>query len=120
MWRCFVVLYSARFQTSETTSNVWPLAFQFHSHLVCLSSFLCFSSQLFAARSKEHEKYGGDPDQPHKLHIVTRVRSVIRRPYWEKDMVKNLGLEKVSVCMSRPTNFAIFNNLLGGGISNPF
>uniref|UniRef100_H3D8N6 Large ribosomal subunit protein uL30m n=1 Tax=Tetraodon nigroviridis TaxID=99883 RepID=H3D8N6_TETNG len=53
--------------------------------------------ELFAARSKEHEKYGGDPDQPHKLHIVTRVRSVIRRPYWEKDMIKHLGLEKSHV-----------------------
>lgn len=58
--------------------------------------FCIFPSQLFAARSKEHEKYGGDPDHPHKLHIVTRVRSVIRRPYWEKDMVKHLGLEKVT------------------------
>lgn len=50
--------------------------------------------EIFAERSKEHEKYGGDPDQPHKLHIVTRVRSVIRRPYWEKELVKHLGLEK--------------------------
>ncbi|XP_041807393.1 39S ribosomal protein L30, mitochondrial [Chelmon rostratus] len=53
--------------------------------------------QLFAERSKEHEKYGGDPDQPHKLHIVTRVKSVIRRPYWEKEMVKHLGLQKAHV-----------------------
>lgn len=54
-----------------------------------------FSSQLFAERSKEHDKYGGDPDQPHKLHIVTRVKSVMRRPYWEKEAVKFLGLQKV-------------------------
>ena len=54
-----------------------------------------WSSQLFAERSKEHEKYGGDPDQPHKLHLVTRVKSVIRRPYWEKEIVKYLGLQKV-------------------------
>lgn len=53
--------------------------------------------KLFEERSKEHEKYGGDPDQPHKLHIVTRVKSVIRRPYWEKDIVKYLGLEKAHV-----------------------
>ncbi|XP_076016602.1 large ribosomal subunit protein uL30m [Genypterus blacodes] len=53
--------------------------------------------ELFAERSKEHEKYGGDPDQPHKLHIVTRVRSVMRRPYWEKEMVKSLGLLKAQV-----------------------
>ncbi|KAM4558283.1 large ribosomal subunit protein uL30m [Odontesthes bonariensis] len=53
--------------------------------------------ELFAERSKEHEKYGGDPDQPHKLHIVTRVRSVMRRPHWEKEMVKHLGLQKAYV-----------------------
>ncbi|XP_020504016.1 39S ribosomal protein L30, mitochondrial [Labrus bergylta] len=53
--------------------------------------------ELFAERSKEHEKYGGDPDQPHKLHIVTRVKSVMRRPYWEKEMVKTLGLDKAHV-----------------------
>ncbi|XP_003961848.1 large ribosomal subunit protein uL30m [Takifugu rubripes] len=53
--------------------------------------------EIFVARSKEHVKYGGDPDQPHKLHIVTRVKSVMRRPYWEKDMVKHLGLEKAHI-----------------------
>ncbi|XP_037542481.1 39S ribosomal protein L30, mitochondrial [Nematolebias whitei] len=50
--------------------------------------------EIFAERSKEHDKYGGDPEQPHKLHLVTRVRSVMRRPYWEKEMIKHLGLEK--------------------------
>ncbi|XP_077391923.1 large ribosomal subunit protein uL30m [Festucalex cinctus] len=50
--------------------------------------------EIFEERSKEHEKYGGDPEQPHKLHIVTRVKSVISRPYWEKNMVKSLGLQK--------------------------
>lgn len=53
--------------------------------------------ELFAERSQEHEKYGGDPDQPHKLHIVTRVKSVIRRPYWEKEIVKHFGLQKAQV-----------------------
>ncbi|XP_024141982.1 39S ribosomal protein L30, mitochondrial isoform X2 [Oryzias melastigma] len=53
--------------------------------------------ELFAERSKEHDKYGGDPDQPHKLHIVTRVKSTMRRPYWEKEMVKHLGLQKAHV-----------------------
>lgn len=51
----------------------------------------------FAERAKEHEKYGGDPEQPHKLHIVTRVKSAMRRPYWEKDMIKYLGLQKAHV-----------------------
>uniref|UniRef100_A0A3B3IIC7 Large ribosomal subunit protein uL30m n=2 Tax=Oryzias latipes TaxID=8090 RepID=A0A3B3IIC7_ORYLA len=53
--------------------------------------------EVFAERSKEHDKYGGDPDQPHKLHIVTRVKSTMRRPYWEKEMVKHLGLQKAHV-----------------------
>ncbi|XP_051564327.1 39S ribosomal protein L30, mitochondrial [Myxocyprinus asiaticus] len=50
--------------------------------------------QVFEERSKEHEKYGGDPEQPHKLHIVTRVKSTMRRPYWERKVVKSLGLMK--------------------------
>ncbi|XP_027879718.1 large ribosomal subunit protein uL30m [Xiphophorus couchianus] len=49
---------------------------------------------IFEERSKEHEKYGGDPEQPHKLHIVTRVKSAMRRPYWEKNIVKYFGLQK--------------------------
>lgn len=52
--------------------------------------------QVFEERSKEHEIYGGDPEQPHKLHVVTRVKSTKRRPYWEKKVVKSLGLLKVS------------------------
>ncbi|KAM7380328.1 hypothetical protein PAMP_003634 [Pampus punctatissimus] len=67
--------------------------------------------ELFAERSQEHEKYGGDPDQPHKLHIVTRVRSVIRRPYWEKEMVKHLGLQKVRLLScSKPTTNKTFRH----------
>ncbi|NP_001018597.1 large ribosomal subunit protein uL30m [Danio rerio] len=52
------------------------------------------SPQVFEERAKEHDKYGGDPEQPHKLHIVTRVKSTMRRPYWEKKVVKSLGLMK--------------------------
>ncbi|XP_061698615.1 39S ribosomal protein L30, mitochondrial [Syngnathoides biaculeatus] len=55
------------------------------------------SPELIASWSRNHDKYGGDPEQPHKLHIVTRVRSTMRRPYWEKDMVKQLGLQKANV-----------------------
>ncbi|KAI7808934.1 39S ribosomal protein L30, mitochondrial [Triplophysa rosa] len=50
--------------------------------------------QVFEERAKEHDKYGGDPELPHKLHIVTRVKSTMRRPYWEKKVVKSLGLLK--------------------------
>ncbi|KAM9850966.1 large ribosomal subunit protein uL30m isoform 1-T2 [Aulostomus maculatus] len=55
------------------------------------------SMEVIARRSEEHEKYGGDPDQPHKLHLVTRVKSVKRRPYWEKEMISDLGLHKAHV-----------------------
>uniref|UniRef100_A0A670KDG1 Uncharacterized protein n=1 Tax=Podarcis muralis TaxID=64176 RepID=A0A670KDG1_PODMU len=49
---------------------------------------------VFQLRPGDHEKYGGDPQQPHKLHLVTRVRSGRRRPYLEKEIIKFLGLEK--------------------------
>ncbi|XP_062288170.1 39S ribosomal protein L30, mitochondrial [Scomber scombrus] len=65
----------------------------------------------FAERSQEHEKYGGDPDQPHKLHIVMRVRSVKRRPYWEKETVKHLGLEKSHVPVIHKNTPAVNNQL---------
>lgn len=67
--------------------------------------------ELFAERSKEHEKYGGNPDQPHKLHIVTRVKSVMGRPHWEKDMVKYLGLQKAHVPVIHKNTTAV-NHLL--------
>nr|XP_035966661.1 39S ribosomal protein L30, mitochondrial isoform X3 [Halichoerus grypus] len=50
--------------------------------------------QVFQSSPADHEKYGGDPQHPHKLHIVTRIKSTKRRPYWEKDIIKMLGLEK--------------------------
>uniref|UniRef100_F7BI95 Large ribosomal subunit protein uL30m n=1 Tax=Xenopus tropicalis TaxID=8364 RepID=F7BI95_XENTR len=42
----------------------------------------------------DHEKYGGDPQQPHKLHLVTRIKSGVGRPYWEKKTLELLGLQK--------------------------
>ncbi|NP_001030520.1 39S ribosomal protein L30, mitochondrial [Bos indicus x Bos taurus] len=50
--------------------------------------------EVFRPSPEDHEKYGGDPQQPHKLHIVTRIKSTKRRPYWEKDIIKMLGLQK--------------------------
>uniref|UniRef100_H0VHI3 Large ribosomal subunit protein uL30m n=1 Tax=Cavia porcellus TaxID=10141 RepID=H0VHI3_CAVPO len=50
--------------------------------------------KVFQPSPEDHEKYGGDPQHPHKLHIVTRIKSTKRRPYWEKDTIKMLGLEK--------------------------
>ncbi|KAM6985103.1 large ribosomal subunit protein uL30m [Aplochiton taeniatus] len=67
--------------------------------------------ELFKERSKEHEKYGGDPNQPHKLHIVTRVKSAMRRPYWEKKLVKDLGLEKAYVPVIHKNTHSVNNQL---------
>ncbi|XP_038287569.1 39S ribosomal protein L30, mitochondrial-like isoform X1 [Canis lupus familiaris] len=50
--------------------------------------------KVFQPSPADHEKYGGDPQHPHKLHIVTRIKSTKRHPYWEKDIINMLGLEK--------------------------
>ncbi|KAM4853098.1 large ribosomal subunit protein uL30m-like [Thomomys bottae] len=50
--------------------------------------------KVFPASPKDHKKYGGDPQHPHQLHIVTRIKSTQRCPYWEKDIIKMLGLQK--------------------------
>ncbi|XP_054445633.1 39S ribosomal protein L30, mitochondrial-like [Pteronotus mesoamericanus] len=50
--------------------------------------------KVFQPSPEDHEKYGGDPQHPHKLHIVTKIKSVKRYLYWEKDVIKMLGLEK--------------------------
>ncbi|KAG8586826.1 hypothetical protein GDO81_005493, partial [Engystomops pustulosus] len=52
--------------------------------------------EAFEPKPEDHEKYGGDPQQPHKLHLVTRIRSFIGRPYWEKEIIEKLGLQKVN------------------------
>ncbi|KAM4699739.1 large ribosomal subunit protein uL30m isoform 1-T2 [Discoglossus pictus] len=48
----------------------------------------------YQPQPEDHKKYGGDPQQPHKLHIVTRIKSGIGRPYWEKKTLEMLGLHK--------------------------
>ncbi|XP_075053821.1 large ribosomal subunit protein uL30m [Mixophyes fleayi] len=50
--------------------------------------------QAFQPKPEDHEKYGGNPEQAHKLHLITRIRSWVGRPYWEKEMIDNLGLQK--------------------------
>uniref|UniRef100_A0A2K6EF52 Large ribosomal subunit protein uL30m n=1 Tax=Propithecus coquereli TaxID=379532 RepID=A0A2K6EF52_PROCO len=50
--------------------------------------------EVFQPSPEDHEKYGGDPQNPHKLHTVTRIKSRKRPPYWEKDTIKMLGLQK--------------------------
>ncbi|XP_075708741.1 large ribosomal subunit protein uL30m [Rhinoderma darwinii] len=50
--------------------------------------------ETFQPKPEDHEKYGGDPQQPHKIHLITRVRSWVGRPYWEKEVIDSLGLQK--------------------------
>ncbi|XP_021075621.1 39S ribosomal protein L30, mitochondrial-like [Mus pahari] len=50
--------------------------------------------KVFRPRSEDNERYGGDPQNPHKLYIATRIRNTKRRPYWEKDTIKTLGRQK--------------------------
>ncbi|KAI1899851.1 hypothetical protein AGOR_G00066030 [Albula goreensis] len=73
---------------TETTQLPWILSFR--------SKFTKsrIPPEIFEERAKEHDKYGGDPEQPHKLHLITRVKTTLRRPYWEKKIVQDLGLEK--------------------------
>uniref|UniRef100_UPI00358E9FD3 large ribosomal subunit protein uL30m-like isoform X3 n=1 Tax=Myxine glutinosa TaxID=7769 RepID=UPI00358E9FD3 len=52
-----------------------------------------FGAKVLSQRRRSQE-YGGDPEQPHQVHVVYRIRSALRRPYWEKNMVKMLGLTK--------------------------
>ncbi|XP_072899578.1 large ribosomal subunit protein uL30m [Hemitrygon akajei] len=51
-------------------------------------------AKLFEVEPAAHEKYNGDPNQPHQLHIITRIKCTKRRPYWEKKIVHDLGLDK--------------------------
>nr|ACO13533.1 39S ribosomal protein L30, mitochondrial precursor [Esox lucius] len=76
---------------TETTPLPWFISFR--------SKFTKsrISQELLDQWSQEHEKYGGNPEQPHKLHVVTRVKSTMRRPYWEKKMVEGLCLQKANV-----------------------
>ncbi|XP_068124301.1 large ribosomal subunit protein uL30m [Hyperolius riggenbachi] len=53
--------------------------------------------EAFQPKPEAHEKYGGDPEQPHKLHLITRIRTFIGRPHWEKEVVRKLGLQKAQV-----------------------
>ncbi|XP_069732660.1 large ribosomal subunit protein uL30m [Phaenicophaeus curvirostris] len=60
----------------------------------CLFTRSRIPESVFQPRPGDHEKYGGDPEQPHKIHVITRIKSVIGRPYWEKKIVRDLGLVK--------------------------
>ncbi|XP_036397210.1 39S ribosomal protein L30, mitochondrial [Megalops cyprinoides] len=82
-------------KTSSAIKNLTE-ATQLPWNILLRSKFTkpCIPDRLFEEWSKHHEKYGGDPEQPHKLHLITRVKTTLRRPYWEKKIVHDLGLDK--------------------------
>uniref|UniRef100_A0A8B9F2P3 39S ribosomal protein L30, mitochondrial n=1 Tax=Amazona collaria TaxID=241587 RepID=A0A8B9F2P3_9PSIT len=43
----------------------------------CLFTRSRIPDSVFQPRPGDHEKYGGDPEQPHKIHVITRIKSVI-------------------------------------------
>ncbi|XP_030321542.1 39S ribosomal protein L30, mitochondrial isoform X2 [Calypte anna] len=60
----------------------------------CLFTKSRIPDWVIQPRPGDHEKYGGDPEQPHQIHVITRIKSVIGRPYWEKKIIHDLGLDK--------------------------
>ncbi|XP_058706575.1 large ribosomal subunit protein uL30m [Poecile atricapillus] len=60
----------------------------------CLFTRSRIPDSVFQPRPGDHEKYGGDPEEPHKIHVITRIKSVVGRPYWEKKIIRDLGLDK--------------------------
>ncbi|XP_048453967.1 39S ribosomal protein L30, mitochondrial isoform X2 [Rhincodon typus] len=60
--------------------------------IACL--WLPLKCLMFEVSPSDHARYGGDPDCPHQLHIITRIKCTKRRPYWEKKIVHDLGLDK--------------------------
>uniref|UniRef100_A0A8C0YXU7 Uncharacterized protein n=2 Tax=Canis lupus familiaris TaxID=9615 RepID=A0A8C0YXU7_CANLF len=62
--------------------------------------------KVFQPSPADHEKYGGDPQHPHKLHIVTRIKSTKRHPYWEKDII-NINYNHVLLSSSLMDPFIV-------------
>ncbi|CAI9609962.1 unnamed protein product, partial [Staurois parvus] len=66
-------------------SLVWPSSIR---HKFTRS---CLPEETFQPKPEDHEKYGGDAEQPHKLHVITRIQTVVGRPYWEKETWTSKG-----------------------------
>ncbi|KAM4818129.1 large ribosomal subunit protein uL30m-like [Thomomys bottae] len=50
--------------------------------------------KVFQASPEDLKKYGGDPQHPHKLHIVAGIESTQRLLHWENETSRMLGLQK--------------------------
>lgn len=50
---------------------------------------------------KYYPRHAGEVDPPYEpspLHLVTRIRSLKGKPYWERNILRDFGLEKRSKC----------------------
>ncbi|KAL8584514.1 hypothetical protein ACOMHN_016835 [Nucella lapillus] len=57
---------------------------------------LSWAAPLLEKLKQREQSSGSDRDRPPAmLHMVRRVRSLGGRPYWEKNMIKSLGLDEV-------------------------
>ncbi|XP_048835158.1 39S ribosomal protein L30, mitochondrial [Brienomyrus brachyistius] len=89
-WLCKVIQRPSAFSTNLMETTLFPWIVLTRSKFTKSR----IPKEVFEERAKEHEKYGGDPELPHKLHVVTRIKSVKRRPYWEKKIIEDFGLGK--------------------------
>ena len=64
------------------------------AHLSCI----CYNENLFICLFVYFRDPGtvDPPYEPTPLHLVTRLRSLRGKPYWEKDIMKRFGLIGVS------------------------
>ena len=60
---------------------------------------LSWASPLLEKLQQQQEASGKEEadGQPAMLHMVSRVRDLHGRPYWEKRTMESLGLDKVKV-----------------------
>lgn len=70
---------------------MWSLIFtDWISHKFTISRI---PDEVFQPSPVEHEKCSRNPQDRHKLPIVTRIKSTKWHPYWEKYTITMLGLE---------------------------
>ena len=61
---------------------------------------ISWAAPLLEKLKQREQSSGNDAERPPAmLHMVTRVRQLGGRPYWEKDTMKCLGLDKVKVIL---------------------
>ena len=52
-----------------------------------------WKKELIKMNENIKERANQAKPEPHLLHMVMRVKSVKGRPYWEKDLIEEMGLD---------------------------